>query len=119
MYLNNHTVSGNVGKDGGTLRDAGDTKVLSFSIANTSPFGKKLTTWYRVSLFGRQAESIAPFIEKGTPVVIVGETYLETYNDKEGNERQSLAIRASTVQLAGARGDASTDNTTAEGDDIF
>ena len=119
MYLNNHTVSGNVGKDGATLRDAGDSKVLSFSIANTSPFGKKTTTWYRVSLFGRQAETIAPYIEKGTPVVVVGETSLDTYTNSEGVERQSLAIRASTVQLAGARGEASTNESTGEGTDLF
>lgn len=114
MYLNVATISGNVGKGGATLRDAGDTKVLSFSIANTSPFGQKITTWYNVSLFGRQAESLAQYLTQGTPVVVVGEIANRPYKDKEGNDRMSLDLRANTVQLAGRREEATTETTDEE-----
>jgi single-strand DNA-binding protein len=116
MYINSFVVSGNVGKGGATLREAGDTKVLSFSLANTSPFGQKITTWYNVSLFGRQAEGIAPYVTQGSQVVVVGELTNRPYDDKEGNKRLSLDIRASNVQLASRRESEETNETT-EGED--
>ncbi len=119
MYLNNATIGGNVGGDG-ILRDAGQTKVLSFSLASTSPFGEKTTTWFNVSLFGRQAETLAPYIKKGAQVAVIGSVENRPYM-KDGEKRFSLDLRANSVQLIGGRreeGDTSTDSDVSD-DDLF
>lgn len=108
MYINKHMVNGNVGRDA-VLRETAKGKVLSFSIANTSPYGDKDTTWYNVSLWGSKAESLEPYVKKGTKVVVDGETKLRKYTDKNGNERVELTIRAQDVQLEG-RASASTES---------
>lgn len=107
MYINSAVIGGNVGRDA-QLRDAGGSKVLSFSLANTSPFGEKKTEWYTVSLWGKQAESLNGRITKGTPLVVVGEVGTRSYKAKDGTDRTELTLRANTVQFAGRNENAST-----------
>lgn len=104
MYINNHVISLGISKVD-ELRTAGGTSVLSFNGANQSPRKDGTTTWYRVSLWGKQAETLATMLEKGSQVVVVGETHNKPWKDKEGNERYSLEINVNTVQLQSKRGD--------------
>lgn len=119
MYLNEHIYNGNVGRDA-VIRDAGSGKVLSFSVANTSPYDDS-TTWYNVSLWGDQGEKLAPRVLKGVEVIIVGENKLRKYTTKAGEERVEATTRARSVQLVGKKGEivatVNGDMETAEEDD--
>lgn len=97
------TVCGHVGRDA-ELRKAGDSDVASFSIAHTRKRkDKEWTTWYDVSVFGRQATSVAEYVKKGQPVLVTGECYLDTYAGKDGQQKQTLRLDASSVTFLGGK----------------
>ena len=72
--FNQIIICGHVGNAEELKKLPNDTPVIRFSIAGNTGFGdKKKTTWYRCSLFGKQAQSVQPFITKGKAVQVVGE----------------------------------------------
>lgn len=117
MYINNDTKSGNVGADA-VVRDAGGTRVLSFRMANTSPFKDKTTTWWNVSHFGKNADTLASMVRKGATVVVVGSSYMREYTDKDGNKRFSPEFNASSVQVVNRAQNNSNDEEEAVDSDI-
>jgi single-strand DNA-binding protein len=54
-------------------------------------------TWWRVTAWEQLAENIADSLTKGDPVIIVGRSFMDSYTDKDGNERQSLKVNAYNV----------------------
>lgn len=97
--LNNGSFGGRVGRDA-TLRDAGSTKVLNFSLANNTGFGdREVTTWFNVSYFGRSAEKLEQHIKKGTFLNVSGEVKMNKYTGNDGVEKQSLELRAHTIDF--------------------
>lgn len=115
MYFNDHTLSGNVGRDA-VLRETKTGKVLSFSFAHTSPYTKK-TTWYDASVWGKRAESLEPLIKKGVSVVLRGESGPDTFKDtKTGEDRFKMVFRAEDVQLERGKGDSGS--VSADDDDV-
>lgn len=56
-------------------------------------------TWWRVTAWEQLAENVAETLLKGDPVVIIGRAFTEKFEDKEGNERQSLKVNAYNVAL--------------------
>lgn len=57
------------------------------------------TTWWRVTAWDTMAENIAETLQKGDPVIVLGRTFMETFEDKAGVERQSLKVAAYNVGL--------------------
>lgn len=103
------TAAGNVGQDAELKTIEGGNHVLNFTVA-TSEYvkGEELTTWAKVSLWGKRAEKVASFIIKGKSVVVTGTGYIRKYTDKNGKEVSSLEINASNVKLMGGKGESST-----------
>lgn len=94
-------VTGRCGRDGElrTLQDG--TKVLSFSIADDIGFGeKKKVQWISCALFGKRAESVAPYVTKGSMVEVVGQPSINTYEGKNGF-KADLQVRVSELKLHG------------------
>ena len=60
--------------------------------------GEKVTTWWRVTAFGKTGEALAR-AEKGLRVAVSGEASLRKYTTASGEERQSLEIKAHRVSL--------------------
>lgn len=52
----------------------------------------------KVELWGNRAETIHEWFTKGSPVAFTGELREETWTDREGKERKSLAVKASNVE---------------------
>jgi len=95
---------GNVGKDGELRYLPNGDAILSFSVALSSGYGeKKLTSWMNCSLFGKRAESVAPFILKGSRIGINGEFSARPWKSKEGIEKLSLEVRVADVTLLGGK----------------
>lgn len=47
--------------------------------------GMKPTQWVDAALFGKRAESLAPFLKKGTTVMLdMNDVHVEVYNGKNG-----------------------------------
>lgn len=92
-------VSGRVARDA-EVRSAGQTPVLSFTIASDGFRNKeKVTDWIAVSLFGSRAEKLAQYIVKGGFVIARGTLYPRTYQGKDGTQKSSLELKADDIEL--------------------
>ena len=101
--MNNITIAGNVGRDG-ELRQVGDYTVLSFAVASTRKVkGEKKTTWFDCSLWGKRGQGLAPYILKGTSVVVVGEASLDVYTKQDGTQSAKIVVNANDVTLMGGQ----------------
>lgn len=95
------TVAGNVGR--AELKQVGGDSVLQFSVASTSKAkGEKVTTWVTCSLWGKRAEALADYIEKGASVAASGSITMREYEGENG-AGVSLEMRVSEVALLGGR----------------
>lgn len=103
---NNVSIIGRLGRDG-EGKNAGGIALFEFSVAEDVGFGdRKVTNWWKVQLWGKQAESrVVDFLTKGQQVAVFGEITLREWTDKDGNKRLSTEIRANSVQLVGSKGD--------------
>lgn len=48
--------------------------------------------WVRLTFWDQQAENVAESITKGMRIIVDGAIHVRKYEDKEGNERQSIEI---------------------------
>lgn len=78
-------IAGNVGnvKD---VKDVGDSRVLNFSLAVNNGKDRdgdeREATWYECAVWGKRADALAPYIEKGTKLAITGRPSARCYEDK-------------------------------------
>lgn len=67
---------------------------------------KEEVTFVDVDIFGRTAENVSQYMRKGSPILIEGRLRLDTWDDKQTNQKRSkLGVVAEIVQFLGsARG---------------
>ena len=93
------TIAGRVGRDAELRRTQGGDAVCGFTVAVDYRNGRdKATNWWRVSLWGKRGEALAPYLLKGVSVTVLGEFSLGEYEGKP-----QLNIRASEIALQGGR----------------
>ena len=65
--------------------------VTTFNLAVDDGFGdNKTTSFLRMVLFGKTAESAEKYLSKGRKVAVMGRAKQNSWTDKEGNKRQSV-----------------------------
>lgn len=102
--MNNITIAGQLGKDAETRYLPNGDAVCNFSVADSQ--GKdKPTIWWRCSLFGKRAESLAPYLMKGQAVTVYGHVTEREYQ-KDGAAMKAMEIRVQDVALQGGKRDA-------------
>jgi len=82
--------------------------VTTFSVATSRKYGEKdETTWFRVSVWGKQAETCNQYLTKGSKVLVEGRLKAEpnVYQRKDGTWASSYEITAETVRFLTARGE--------------
>lgn len=107
--MNQITLIGNVGKDDCELRFTPDgTPVASFTIATKTGFGdKEKTQWFRVTLWGKQAEKLTEYITRGKALIVFGEvTEVRVYTAKDGTPQASIEVRGEKVKFQAGTKDA-------------
>ena len=60
----------------------GGKLICDFTVACDWYFGEKKTTFLRCKLFGKRAESLSPYLQKGTFVIIDGQLEISEYEGK-------------------------------------
>jgi single-strand DNA-binding protein len=104
--MNVFTFTGNLGKDCRT-NTVGGNSVCNFSVAVTEGYGdRKKTHWIDCALWGKQAESLAPYLLKGAKVAISGEAGLR---EAKGEYPAAITCRVATVTLLGSKPDGQQD----------
>lgn len=110
MSFNKIILVGNLGRDPELRYTPQGTPVCSFSLATNERRKDKsgetndITTWFRVTLWGRQAETASQYLQRGRPVYIEGRLRVEEYTDRDGNKRHSLEVNATDMQFIGGGG---------------
>lgn len=113
MSFNKIILVGNLGRDPELRYTPQGTPVCSFTMATNerrrdrAGESQDSTTWFRVTLWGRQAETASQYLTKGRPVYIEGRLRMEEWTDKDGRVRNTLEVHATDMQFIGNRGDES------------
>jgi single-strand DNA-binding protein len=108
------TLIGNLGRDPETRYTPNGTMNVNFSIATnrrwTDQSGQQQerTTWFRVTGWGRMAETMDKLsqsgaLAKGKQVYVSGDIELREYTDAQGQQRSTLDVTAHELQLLGSR----------------
>jgi single-strand DNA-binding protein len=110
--FNKIIIVGHLGRDPELRYTPSGTPVCDFSVATSERRGKRdggegeeITTWFRVSMWGRQAEVANQYLQKGKQVYIEGRVSQREWTDREGNKRTSLEVHGTDMQFIGSRGD--------------
>jgi single-strand DNA-binding protein len=96
---------GNLGKDPESSSMSDGKAISKFSIAIKDQYNKDHTEWVRVVAFGKLAEICNQYLVKGKQVYIEGRLKTNKWTDKEGNDRYTTEIIASTMQMLGSKSD--------------
>lgn len=92
------------------------TAVASFSVAHSEKFKKdgepqEKTYWWKISVWGRQAEVCNQYVKKGDLIYLEGRPGYEEYTSREGEKRFQLTLNVSDVQfLSNKRDSADSDS---------
>lgn len=81
--------------------------VASFSLAVDRAFkreGQPEADFFRISVWGKQAENCANYLSKGSLAAIDGRIEMNKYTDKDGQERTSVDVTASDVRFLSSPG---------------
>lgn len=82
------------------------TPMCTFSVAVDTGYGdRKVTDWFSVLAFGKQAENCLQYLGKGSLVNVTGTVHLHEYDGRDGNRHASLELSADSVTFL-SRGDA-------------
>jgi single-strand DNA-binding protein len=111
MSFNKITIVGNLGRDPELRYTPQGSAVCSFSVATSEKRKDKtgemqdITTWFKITLWNKQAETASKWLTKGKPVYIEGKLRTEEWIDKDGKTRTSLEVFATDMQFIGSKGD--------------
>jgi len=103
MFETSLTVVGHIVNDL-QRRKVGENEVLKFRMASNSRrrtadggWEPGNTLFITVNCWGRLVTGVAAALGKGAPVIAVGHVYTSEYEDRDGNRRSSLEMRATSV----------------------
>jgi single-strand DNA-binding protein len=77
--------------------------VATFSLAVKRPFTKDTTDFFNVTVWDKQAETIAKYVNKGNLICVRGYLQNRSWEDKNGNKRYATEIVAEEFDFCEAR----------------
>lgn len=117
MSFNKIILVGNIGRDPELRYTPQGTAVCNFSVATNEKKRDKagetqdVTTWFRVTLWNKQAETASKYLTKGNPIYIEGRLRVEEWTDRDGKTRYTLEVHATDMQfISSGRGDEHAEN---------
>jgi single-strand DNA-binding protein len=107
------TLVGNLGSDPEMRYTPSGVPVANFTLAvhktwaNAQGERQTKTTWFRVTVWRKQAEVVGQYLKKGRRVLVVGEVEeANVWTDREGHPRATLEVTAQFVKFMDSHGDA-------------
>jgi single stranded DNA-binding protein len=100
---------GNIGSDPDMRYSANGSPLLRFNVASNgrtrTPDGEWVdeTTWVRVTVLGKRAETLSQHLHKGQRVYVDGRLEARPWTDQQGAVRAGLEILAGDVEFTSAR----------------
>jgi single-strand DNA-binding protein len=100
--MNNINLIGRVGQTPELKTAKSGTSFINFSIATNDGFGdKKKTNWHNCTAFGKTAEIIEKYVNKGDEIGISGSV---DYNENDGKRYTTVLINSITL-IGGRKAD--------------
>ncbi|MEZ5405482.1 MAG: single-stranded DNA-binding protein [Verrucomicrobiia bacterium] len=105
--LNKVFLMGNLTRDPEVRYTPKGTAVTDISIAINTVYRtqegdeKEEVTYVDIVTWGRQAETCGQYLTKGAPVFVEGRLQLDQWEDKDGQKKSRLRVRAERVQFLG------------------
>jgi len=125
MYLNKAMVIGNLTRDPELRSLPSGIKVCSFSLATNRVWKDKngarqeSTDYHNVVVFGRQAETVAQYMKKGSSILVEGRMQTRSWDDKtSGEKKYRTEIVADRTQFGPKSGGASASVQSAESEKV-
>ena len=100
---------GNLGSDPEMRYTPNGKAVTSFSVATNRRYttsageSRDETDWFRISVWGKQAEMCNQFLSKGKQVYVEGRLHARNWEGQNGQTRTSLEVSAERVLFLGRR----------------
>lgn len=97
-------ISGRLGFEPELRCTNGGTSVVNLSVANNRSVKigdtrESVADWFKITIFGRDAEIIAQYAKKGSALVFNGRLQNEKWVDRDGVERTSTVLVASSFEF--------------------
>ncbi len=101
-------VIGHVGRDPETDTTVNGAQRTRFNVAVNVPVGggESEANWYSVTCFGKLAEVAAQYVTQGMAVYVEGSQRIRTYEGRDGEQRTSVDIKATELQMLSRDDDA-------------
>ncbi len=105
MYLNKAFIIGNLTRDPELKSLPSGMKVTSFSVATNRTWkdkdGKRQesTDYHNIVVFGRQAETVAQYLKKGSSALVEGRIQTRSWDGQDGKKNYRTEIVADRVQF--------------------
>ncbi len=105
MYLNKAIVIGNLTRDPELRSLPSGIQVTSFSVATNRVWKDKngakqeSADYHNIVVFGRQAETAAQYLKKGSSVLVEGRMQTRSWDGKDGEKKYRTEIVADRVQF--------------------
>lgn len=114
MYLNKALIIGNLTRDPEIKAIPSGIKVCSFSVATNRVWKDKdgnkqeSADYHNIVVFGRQAETVAQYMRKGSQVMVEGRMQTRSWDDAStGTKKYRTEVVADRVQFGTNTGGAS------------
>jgi single-strand DNA-binding protein len=107
--INRVVLTGNLTRDPELRSTPSGTSVCSLRVACNTRRKDASGEWvdkpnyFDVTVWGRQGENAAQYLEKGRPIAVDGRLEWREWEDQNGNKRQAVDIIADSVQFLGGR----------------
>jgi single-strand DNA-binding protein len=124
--INKVILIGNLGAKPELKYSSTNTAITNLSVATSESWTDKntgqkqeKTEWHRVSVFGKLAEVVSNYCDKGSKVYIEGKLQIRKYQDKTGADRYTTEIIVSGFNSVIQMLDSVNKNTTTDPDQVI
>jgi single-strand DNA-binding protein len=117
MYLNKAIIIGNLTRDPEMKALPSGMSVTSFSVATNRVWKDKngakqeAADYHNVVVFGRQAETSAQYLKKGSSVLVEGRMQTRSWDGADGKKLYRTEVIADNIQFGNRPGEGSTNST--------
>lgn len=99
--MNKWIGSGNLGK-APELKNVGENRVATFSIAVKDKFNKEHTNWINCTAWNKTADFIEKYFGKGSGIIVSGRLQVREW-EKDGHKRYSTDVVVEEVDFMGKK----------------
>lgn len=103
--LNTVTLGGNLCRDAELRATASGMSVLTFSVAVNESAKDQGGEWsdypnyIDCTMFGRRADSVEPYLTKGTYVALTGRLHQNRWQNNDGQNRSKIEVRVDNLHF--------------------